>query len=82
MLFRWSGFVCYEYGNGTTFIDYRHRAGKYMPKPGGWMDTIKSIFGVVMLALAIWTLSRVVPPMIIMLLWTILTISSSVYMGL
>ncbi len=68
-------------GMGLPLLIIGTGAGKYMPKPGGWMDTIKSIFGVVMLALAIWTLSRVVPPMIIMLLWTILTISSSVYMG-
>ena len=55
--------------------------GKYMPKPGGWMDAIKGTFGVIMLALAIWTLSRVIDGKITILLWMILIISSSVYLG-
>jgi thiol:disulfide interchange protein DsbD len=68
-------------GMGLPLLAIGTGAGKYMPKPGGWMDAVKSIFGVVMLALAIWTLSRVVPSNIIMFLWTALVISSAVYMG-
>ncbi len=68
-------------GMGLPLLAIGTGAGKYMPKPGGWMDAIKAIFGVVMLALAIWTLSRVVPANIIILLWTILIISSAIYMG-
>jgi len=68
-------------GMGLPLLAIGTGAGKYMPKPGGWMDAIKAMFGVVMLALAIWTLSRVVPANIIILLWTFLVISSAVYMG-
>jgi len=68
-------------GMGLPLLAIGTGAGKYMPKPGGWMDAIKAMFGVVMLALAIWTLSRVVPANIIILLWTVLVISSAVYMG-
>ena len=68
-------------GMGLPLLVIGTGAGKYMPKPGGWMNVIKGIFGVVMLALAIWTLSRVVLADIIMFLWTLLIISSSVYMG-
>ncbi len=68
-------------GMGLPLLVIGTGAGKYMPKPGGWMDAIKAMFGVVMLALAIWTLSRVVPDYIITLLWTVLVISSAVYMG-
>jgi len=68
-------------GMGLPLLVIGTGAGKYMPKPGGWMDAIKAMFGVVMLALAIWTLSRVVPANIIILLWTVLVISSAVYMG-
>lgn len=68
-------------GMGLPLLVIGTGAGKYMPKPGGWMDAIKAMFGVVMLALAIWTLSRVVPDYIIILLWTVLVISSAVYMG-
>ena len=68
-------------GMGLPLLAIGTGAGKYMPKPGGWMDAIKAMFGVVMLALAVWTLSRVVPANIIILLWTVLVISSAVYMG-
>ncbi len=68
-------------GMGLPLLVIGTGAGKYMPKPGGWMDAIKAIFGVTMLALAIYTLSRVVPANIIILLWTVLVISSAVYMG-
>ncbi len=68
-------------GMGLPLLAIGTGAGKYMPKPGGWMDSIKAIFGVIMLALAIWTLSRVVPSNIIILMWTVLVISSAIYMG-
>jgi thiol:disulfide interchange protein DsbD len=33
-------------------------AGKFMPKPGGWMSNVSKVFGVVMLAIAIWMLEK------------------------
>jgi len=68
-------------GMGLPLLAIGTGFGKYMPKPGGWMDAIKATFGVVMIALAIWTLSRVVDDRIIIFLWMGLVISSSVYMG-
>ena len=68
-------------GMGLPLLVIGVGAGKYMPKPGGWMDAVKAIFGVVMLALAVWTLSRVVPANIIMFMWVALAISSAIYMG-
>jgi thiol:disulfide interchange protein DsbD len=52
-----------------------------MPKPGGWMNNVSKIFGVMMLAIAIWMLSRILPEWTTMLLWAFLFIISSVYMG-
>jgi len=68
-------------GMGLPLILIGVGAGKFMPKPGGWMDSVKAVFGVIMLALAIWMLSRVVPSEIIIYLWMILTVSSSIYLG-
>ena len=68
-------------GMGLPLLAIGTGAGKYMPRPGGWMDVVKSIFGVSMLGLAIWTLSRVAPAGIIMILWTMLLLSSAIYMG-
>ena len=56
-------------------------AGRFMPKPGGWMDTISEIFGVVMLGLSIFMLSKVVSAEITILLWALLFMGISLFMG-
>lgn len=68
-------------GMGIPLLLIGIGAGKYMPRPGGWMDTVSHIFGVVMLAIAIVMLSRIVTPSIAMLLWAFLFIIVSVYFG-
>jgi thioredoxin:protein disulfide reductase len=56
-------------------------AGKFMPKPGMWMTMVSAIFGVMMLAVAIWMLERVVDEHIIVLLYATLGIGFAIYMG-
>lgn len=68
-------------GMGIPLLLIGTGAGKYMPHPGGWMDTVSHVFGVVMLAIAIWMLSRILPPSISMLLWAALLIIVSIYLG-
>lgn len=68
-------------GMGIPLILIGTGAGKYMPRPGGWMDTVSHVFGVVMLAIAIWMLSRIIDPSIAMILWAALLIIVSVYLG-
>jgi len=68
-------------GMGIPLLLIGTGAGKYMPRPGEWMDTVSHIFGVVMLAIAIWMLSRIVAPSIALLLWAALFIIVSVYLG-
>jgi thiol:disulfide interchange protein DsbD len=68
-------------GMGIPLLLIGTGAGKYMPRPGGWMDTVSHIFGVVMLAIAIWMLGRILPPSISMLLWSALLIIVSIYLG-
>ena len=53
---------------GTTF-------GKYLPKAGSWMDVTKSIFGVMLLGLAIYMLDRVIPTWATMMLSALLLLS-------
>jgi thiol:disulfide interchange protein DsbD len=55
--------------------------GKFLPRAGGWMDAVKAVFGVLLLAVAIWMLERILPAAITMLLWALLLIISAVYMG-
>lgn len=56
-------------------------AGHLLPRAGAWMDTTKSIFGMIMLGLAIWMLNRIVAIEVTMALVGILLIASGTYMG-
>lgn len=66
-------------GMGVPLLLIGIGAGKYMPKPGGWMDTISKLFGILMLGIAIWMLERVLPSYVIYL-WSILFIGSGFYL--
>jgi thiol:disulfide interchange protein DsbD len=64
-------------GMGAPLLLVGAGAGKFMPKPGGWMDTVSKVFGVVMLGVAVWMLERIIPAMATMILWSLLFIGSS-----
>ena len=68
-------------GMGIPLIVWGTSAGKLLPRAGGWMNAVKAVFGVGLLALAIWMLERIVPPAVTMLLWGVLAIASAVYLG-
>ncbi len=68
-------------GMGAPLIAIGTGAGKYLPKAGGWMDATKAVFGVMLLAVAIWMLERILPGAITLTLWAALLIVSSIYMG-
>jgi len=68
-------------GMGVPLILFGVSAGKLVPKAGPWMDAIKAVFGIGLLALAIWMLERIVQGPVILLLWGVLAISSGVYLG-
>jgi len=68
-------------GMGLPLIIIGTSAGSLLPKAGSWMDTIKSVFGVLMLALAIWMLERIIPGWVSLLLWGGLLIVTAVYLG-
>ncbi|MCR9192528.1 MAG: protein-disulfide reductase DsbD [Gammaproteobacteria bacterium] len=63
-------------GMGTPLLLLGASAGKLLPKAGLWMNTIKYIFGILLLGIAIHLLSRLVTPMVSMLLWSALFIAS------
>ncbi|MGM0622667.1 MAG: protein-disulfide reductase DsbD [Campylobacterota bacterium] len=67
-------------GMGLPLLALGAGAGKFMPKPGGWMDAVSKVFGVVMLGVAIWMLERVIPPFFTMLLWAALLLGSALYL--
>ena len=67
-------------GMGVPLLLVGIGAGKFMPKPGGWMTKVSQFFGVVMLGLAIWMLDRILAPQFTLTLWAFLFIGSAIYM--
>jgi len=68
-------------GMGLPLIAFGVSAGKLVPRAGAWMEAVKNVFGVGLLALAIWMLERILPGGIIMLMWGVLLIGCGVYLG-
>lgn len=68
-------------GMGVPLLIIGTSAGSILPKAGDWMVTIKAVFGVLLLALAIWMLERIIPGWLTLLLWGALLIISAVYLG-
>lgn len=68
-------------GMGTPLIALGTSAGKLLPRAGAWMDTVKAVFGVLLLAVAILLLERILPVAVSLVLWGGLLICASVYMG-
>lgn len=68
-------------GMGVPLILVGISAGALLPKAGGWMHTVKSFFGVLLLGVAIWLISPVIPDVLNMFLWAALLISSAIYLG-
>lgn len=68
-------------GMGAPLVAIGTAGGKYLPRAGGWMDAVKAVFGVLLLAVAIWMLERILPAAVTMALWALLLIISAVYMG-
>jgi len=55
-------------------------AGTLLPRAGAWMDAVKSFFGVLMLATALWMVSPVLPGRVQMLGWAALGIGYGAYL--
>lgn len=67
-------------GMGVPLLLIGASAGSLLPKAGVWMNAVKAIFGVLMLAVAIWLLERILPVSVTMALWATLLIVSAIYM--
>lgn len=69
-------------GMGIPLLLIGVSAGQWLPKTGPWMNAVKSLFGLVMLGMAIWMLSRLIPAFVTSLLWALLILGSAVYFSL
>ena len=63
-------------GMGVPLLIVGASAGDLLPKAGAWMDTVKELFGVMFLGVAIYLAAPLLPPALTMLLWAALAIVS------
>ena len=68
-------------GMGAPLLAVGAAQGKFLPKAGAWMIAVKNAFGFMMLGLAIWMLSRILPGGITLALWAVLVFMAGVFMG-
>ena len=68
-------------GMGAPLLLVGASAGQLLPKAGPWMVAVKNAFGFMMLGLAVWMLSRILPEAVTLALWGLLTFMAGVFLG-
>lgn len=67
-------------GMGVPLLLIGASAGHVLPKAGGWMTAVRNFFGILMLAVAIYIVSPILPASIRLLLWSALLIIPAIYL--
>lgn len=67
-------------GMGVPLLLVGVSAGALLPRAGAWMEAVKKFFGVLMIAIAIWLISPLLPELLGMLLWAALLIISGIFL--
>ncbi|MDP1659493.1 MAG: protein-disulfide reductase DsbD, partial [Methylotenera sp.] len=73
------GLFALAIGMGMPLLLIGASAGSLLPKTGNWMNTVRNFFGVLMLGMAIWLISPIIPVSVQLALWAILLIITAVY---
>jgi len=68
-------------GMGAPLLLIGTSAGSLLPRAGLWMNKVKAVFGVMLLALAIWMVSRFIDPQITFALSGVLILMTGVQLG-
>jgi len=79
----WGGVILFSLalGMGLPLLLFGLGQGALLPKAGAWMEKIKQLFGLMMLGLAIWMGSRLLPGAVTLFLWAALLIVGTVVLG-
>lgn len=67
-------------GMGVPLLVIGASAGALLPKAGPWMETVKRFFGVLLLAVAIYLVSPLLPVFVQMLAWGVLLVIAAIYL--
>jgi thiol:disulfide interchange protein DsbD len=69
-------------GMGIPLLLIGMSAGKWLPKSGPWMKAVKELFGIFMVAMAIWLLSRIIPNGVTLILFGALMLIFAGFVGI
>ncbi len=67
-------------GMGLPILLFGVGVGGLLPRAGPWMQSIRTLFGLLLLALAIWILERALAGWATMLLWSALAVGAALYL--
>lgn len=67
-------------GMGIPLILIAVTEGRFLPKAGNWMNAIKAVFGVAMLAVALYLIKHLLPNSIYMYGWALLALIPGYYL--
>ena len=70
------------WGSGVLLLVLGASSGSLMLKAGGWMNTVKQLFGVLLIATAWWLLYSVLPSAVLVLGWALLALWTALILGL
>ena len=68
-------------GMGAPLLLVGVAGGRFLPHAGSWMTTVKALFGVLFLGVAVWMLERILPGSLTLALWALLVIVGGYYFG-
>lgn len=69
------------WGQGVLLLVLGAGSGALLPKAGPWMESVKVVFGVLLLATAWWMLNAVLPAWLMPIGWAVLIMWSAVLLG-
>jgi len=75
----WALFVM-ALGMGAPLLAVGVASRSLLPKVGPWMEGVKKAFGVMLLAVALWMITPVVPALAVMLGWAALLLFSGIFL--
>ena len=68
-------------GMGAPLVLFATGGGALLPRSGPWMVSVRNVFGVLLLAVAVWMLERVLPGPLALALWGLLAAGAALFLG-
>jgi thiol:disulfide interchange protein DsbD len=67
-------------GMGFPLLLIGASAGTLLPRVGAWMNAVRQLFGVLMIGVAVWLISPIIPASLQLALWAALLIVPAIFM--